>query len=143
MTGMDQEAVRRFAAFRADPVKLVREQFGVEPDPWQAEALRNYPKSPRLVMKACKGPGKSAVLSWIGWHFLLTRPHAIGGCTSVNADNLKTGLWTEFARWREKSPLLTAMFEQTKTTIFAREYPQTWKLEARSWARDEIGRAHV
>jgi phage terminase large subunit len=32
-----------------------------------------------------------------------------------------------------KSGLLQHCFEQTKTEIFAREHPKTWKMEARTW----------
>jgi len=124
------------ARWRAHPAQMVRELFGVTPDPWQQEALEAFPNSPRLAMLACTGPGKTATLAWLGWNYLLTRPHPIIGATSISGDNLKTNLWTEFARWRAKAPLLERLFEQTKTTIFSREHPATWKLEARTWARD-------
>jgi hypothetical protein len=131
--------------WRNDPVQMVRDLFDVEPDAWQADALRNYPTSKRMVMKACTGPGKSAVLAWIGWNFLLTRPNPAVGATSISKDNLKANLWTELARWRSKSTLLQQLFEQTKETIFLRERPATWKLEARTWAKDadatQIGNA--
>ena len=47
--------------WRKDPRTFVREQFGVTPDPWQDEVLAAFPNCPRLAMKACKGPGKTAV----------------------------------------------------------------------------------
>ena len=50
-------------------------------------------------MKSCAGPGKTALLAWLGWNFLLTRPHPMVGATSVNAANLRANLWTELARW--------------------------------------------
>lgn len=85
------------------------------------------------------------MLAWLAWNFLLTRPHPMIGATSISGDNLKAGLWTELARWRAKAPLLQSMFEQTKTEIFARDHPKTWKLEARTWAKDadaqQIGNA--
>lgn len=124
---------------------MVKELFGITPDVWQEEALEAFPRSPRLAMKACTGPGKTAVLAWIGWNFLLTRPHPMCGATSISGDNLKANLWTELARWREKSPLLMQMFEMTKTEIFAKDHPKTWKMEARTWAKDadagQIGNA--
>lgn len=122
--------------WRERPDLFVREVFGVTPDAWQDEALQAFPTSPRLCMKACKGPGKTAVLAWIGWNFLLTRPHPRIGAMSITGDNLRANLWTELAVWRQRSSLLEAAFEQTKTEIFAREAPQTWKLEARTWAKD-------
>lgn len=124
---------------------MVRELFGVDPDPWQEEALEAFPSSPRMAMKACAGPGKTALLAWLGWNFLLTRPHPVGGCTSISQPNLKANLWTELARWRSKAPLLEHAFEMTKTEIFARDHPKTWKLEARTWSQDadaaQIGNA--
>ena len=135
----------QFAAWREHPGLMVRELFDVEPDAWQQDVLELFPKSPRIAMKACTGPGKTAVLAWLGWNFLLTRPHPVCGATSISGDNLKANLWTELARWRSKSPLLERLFEQTKTAIFSREHPETWKMEARTWAKDadatQIGKA--
>lgn len=37
---------------------MVRELFNVVPDAWQDEALAAFPTSPRMALKACKGPGK-------------------------------------------------------------------------------------
>lgn len=130
------EAALNIKRWRDDPVLMVRELFGVEPDEWQVDALRKFPKSPRLALKAAAGPGKTALLAWCGWNFLLTRPHPIIGVTSITADNLKANLWTELARWREKTPLLKAAFEMTKSEIYAKDHPTTWRAEARTWAKD-------
>lgn len=138
-------AAETLARWREHPATMVRELFKVEPDAWQLDALEAFPHSPRLAMKACAGPGKTAVLSWIGWNFMLTRPHPIAGATSINGANLKANLWTELARWRSKCELLQAAFEQTSTKIFSREHPDTWKMEARTWPADadasQIGNA--
>lgn len=131
-----RQAADNIRRWRERPPAFVREVFGVEPDAWQDEALTAFPASPRMAMKAAAGPGKSALLAWLGWNFLLTRPHPVVGATSISGDNLKANLWTELARWRAMSPLLTAAFEMTKSEIFARENPQTWKLEARTWPKD-------
>jgi len=98
-------------------------------------------------MKACAGPGKTALLAWLGWNFLLTRPHPMIGATSVNAANLRAKLWTELARWyaAPRAGILRTTFTMTKTEIFANDHPQTWRLEARTWAQDanaeQIGNA--
>lgn len=145
--GIVDEIGSKFAEWRAHPQQMVRELFEVTPDAWQDEALEAFPQSPRMALKACKGPGKTCVLGWLGWNFLLTRPHPIVGATSTSGDNLKANLWTELARWRSraKAGLLERFFEQTKTEIFCREHPKTWKLEARTWAKDadadQIGKA--
>jgi hypothetical protein len=109
--------------------------FRVEPDAWQAEALEAFPGSPRLAMKACKGPGKTAVLAWLGWNFLMTRDHPKVAATSITADNLADNLWTEMAKWQAKSPMLQAAFTWTKTRIVANDHPETWWMSARTWPK--------
>src|SRR5260221_8331960 len=112
-------------AWKRDPRRFVREVFGVVPDAWQDEVLAAFPRNQRLAMKACKGPGKTAVLAWVAWDFLLVNQDAKVAATSVSADNLADGLWSEMAKWQAQSPLLTAAFEWTKTRIFNRDRPQT------------------
>lgn len=119
-----------------EPVLMVRELFGVEPDLWQKEALEAFPTNDRGALKACKGPGKTALLSWMGWNFLLTRKDAKVICTSITFDNLKDGLWTEMAKWRAKSPLLQQLFDYTSSRITFKGRPDTWFASARSWPKD-------
>jgi phage terminase large subunit len=142
---VNQDLAAAIALWREHPAQMVRDLFKVEPDVWQEEALEAFPHTRRLAMKACAGPGKTATLAWLGWNFLLTRPNPIVGCTSVSGANLKSALWTEFARWRAKSPLLMQMFEQTSTEIYNVEARDTWRAEARTWAADanaeQIGNA--
>ena len=136
MTDPQAMAGSNIRRWREHPAAYVEERFKVKPDPAQAEALEAFPHSPRIAMQACTGAGKTSVLSWLGWNYLLTRPHPMIGCTSISGDNLKTNLWTEMARWRNVDPMLSQVFEQTKTTIFNRQAAETWKMEARTWSRD-------
>lgn len=115
---------------------MVRDLFGVEPDPAQARVLDAFPTCPRIAMQSCTGSGKTATLAWLAWNFLLTRPHPIIGATSITASNLKSNLWSELARWYGISPLLQSAFELQKSQIISREFPATWKLEARAFAGD-------
>ena len=128
-------AAAKIREWREHPAQMVRDLFGVEPDAWQVEALEAFPSSPRLAMKACKGPGKTTVLAWLGWNVLLTRPHPKIAATSITADNLADGLWTEMAKWQGKSPPLKRLFVWTKTRIFSRESPETWWMSARTWPK--------
>ena len=129
------DIAQNFRNWREHPAQMVRELFHVEPDPWQEEALEAFPRNQRIAMKACKGPGKTAVLSWCAWNFLLTRPQPKVLATSISGDNLADGLWTEMALWRSKCPLLEHLFEWTKTRIFAKEHPETWWMAARTWSQ--------
>jgi phage terminase large subunit len=121
--------------WRERPPVFVRDVFGVTPDPWQDDVLEAFPTTKRQAMKACKGPGKTAVEAWLGWNFLLTRPEPKVAATSITGENLADNLWAEMAKWRGRSPLLQATFEWTKTRIFSKEKPETWWMSARTWAK--------
>ena len=148
-----QRARDKIKLWRADPVQFARDNFGIEPDAWQVDAMRSLGGDPnparRLVMKACTGPGKSATLAWMGWHrlacFAGKGEHPKGAALSITSDNLKDNLWAELAKWQNRSKFLTEAFEWTKERIYAKEHPETWFLSARSFAKDadaeSIGRA--
>ena len=125
----------RIRRWREDPVLFMRECLGAEPDPWQYDVLRAFPTSPRMAMKACKGPGKTALLAVICWNFLATRPHPKIAATSITGDNLSDGLWTEMAKWMNQSEFLKASFTWTKTRIVAKDHPETWWMSARTWPK--------
>lgn len=126
------ETLRRW---REQPQVMVRELFGVTPDPWQDDVLAAFPATPRIAMDACKGPGKTTVLAWLAWNFLLTRLHPKIAATSITADNLADGLWTEMAKWQGRAPLLQAAFTWSKTRIVANDHPETWWMSARTWPK--------
>lgn len=131
----NQEEIKALAEWRRKPKKFVRDIFKVKPDDWQDEVLEVFPSKNRIAMKACKGPGKTAVLAWLIWNFLLTRYQSKVAVTSMDADNLADNLWPELAKWRSKSPLLTHLFEWTKTRIFMKEHPEIWFASAQTWAK--------
>lgn len=128
-------AASRIAHWRAHPAAMVEELFGVKPDAWQIEFLEAFPHHQRLGMQACKGPGKTTVLAWIGWNYLLTRPHPKIAATSISGANLADNLWTEMAKWQMRSPLLLDQFVWTKTRIFAKQAPETWFMSARAFSQ--------
>lgn len=128
----EAQAIKRW---REQPQLMVRELFGVTPDPWQDDALEQFPSAPRMAMKASKGVGKTGLEAWLAWNFLLTRPHPNIAATSISADNLRDNLWKEMAHWRNKSPLLQSLFEWQSERIFYREHKATWFMTARSWPK--------
>lgn len=127
--------VLKFKEWREDPIRFVREAFGTEPDEWQKDTLIHYRDHNRIAMKASKGVGKTTILAWIAWHFLLTRPHPKMAATSISWDNLADGLWTEMAKWMNKNPWIKSNFTWTKTRIFANDHPETWFMSARTWPK--------
>jgi hypothetical protein len=77
----------------------------------------------------------TTVLAWITLWFLSTRPHAKVGCTSITGDNLNSGLWSELAKWMQRSPYLTGAFTWTSTRVFCKAHRATWFAEARTWPK--------
>ena len=132
---MNMPAIAKLREWRDDPVVMVRELFGIEPDAWQIKVLRAFPKKQRIALKACKGPGKTALLAWLAYNFLLTRPMPKVAATSISKDNLSDNLWSEMAKWQKNSPLLKEMFIWTKTRISHKEFPETWFMTARTWSK--------
>ena len=145
-----EAAKERIREWRHEPVKFVREVFGAEPDAWQLDvlAMAGRPGRKRIAMKACAGPGKTAVLAWLGWHrlacFARKNEHPKGAAVSITSDNLKDNLWAELARWQHASEFLQRAFVWKGERITARDHPETWFLSAKGWSKsadmDAIGR---
>lgn len=145
-------ASAKLLAWRNDPILFVRENFGVEPDEWQKDALEaingRVPARKRVALKSGAGPGKTAFLSWAGLHRLACYgrkgEHPKGAAISISRDNLEDNLWPELAKWMARSPFLSAAFTWSKTQIFANDHPETWFLSARSFPKaadlETIGR---
>jgi len=61
-------------ALALDPVRLAH-RAGIEPDNWQAAALRSA--SPRLLLNCCRQSGKSTTVATIAVHAALFEPGAL------------------------------------------------------------------
>jgi phage terminase large subunit len=137
------KAAIRISQWRKDANLFVKDNFGIEPDAWQREALnalssRDINKS-RISLQACAGPGKSAFLAWAALWFVTCMgskgEHPKGAAVAVTRDNLKDNLWPEISKWQGRSEFLKAAFEWTKERLSARDHPETWFLSARSWSK--------
>lgn len=145
-------AQAKIATWRENSPQFVFDNFGVEPDRWQLEALRAFdskdPLDQRISLQACVGPGKTTVLSWCGWKFLgcyaSKGEHPKGLAVAVTKDNLDSNLWPEFSKWQARSTYLKEAFTWTHERIFANDFPEDWFLAARSWPKsasaDEQGK---
>jgi len=137
MPGQMALAKAKLDRWRAYPVEMVVEEFGVTPDPWQAEALTAFAERgvQRLGLRACKGPGKTSTLAWLILNFLATRPSPKIICTSITEANLDTNLWPELDKWMSRSAFFRAAFQWTKTRVQYRADPNNWFAVARSWPK--------
>jgi phage terminase large subunit len=141
LLNMAADTLRRW---RERPWDMVREEFKAEPDWHQMQLLRAFantedPRKQQIAEAAAKGPGKTTGLSWCGWNFMACYgtegSHPNGAAVSTSKDNLKDNLWKEMAKWRGHSDYFQEAFEMTDTRIFAKEFPKTWFLSARSYSK--------
>lgn len=134
-------AAQKIKRWQQSSIAFVREELHVEPDKWQAEALLAWddPKKKRISLQACAGPGKSAVMAWMGLHFISTRgdvgDHPKGAAVSITGDNLKDNLWPEFAKWQARSEFLKFAFTWNSERFYANDHPETWFISARSFSK--------
>lgn len=138
--------------YRENILQFVLEEFQATPDKWQELGLLAFasddPKTFRISLQACAGPGKSTLLCWCGWWFLLVMgdvgEHPKSAAVSITSDNLKDNLWSEMSKWQSRSELLMSAFEWTQTRIYAKDHPNTWFMAARGFAQtadtEAIGR---
>lgn len=127
---MDKE--QAIEIFRENPSDFVRKIIRAEPDPWQKDVLQSLSEGRSVAVKACHGPGKSACASWAIMWFLTTHPNARVPCTAPTMYQLQDILWSEIAKWKNRSPMIDQLFEKTNTKLRARGREDTWFAVARS-----------
>ena len=52
-----------FTAYRDRPVAFVRDKLGVEPEPFQVDAIKACATEPRVAIRSGHGVGKTALLA--------------------------------------------------------------------------------
>ena len=133
---MSDAAVERLIAWRRSIAQFAWDNFAFQPDAWQREVFEAWDRGDQeIAMCACKGPGKTATLGVLVWHFIATRPHSKIAATSISGANLSDGLWTELAKWQKLSPFLQKEFDWQKTRVVHRQEPETWWASARTWSQ--------
>ena len=137
---MNQEQLKRdIIRWRTDIVGFVREVFNPkdEIEPWQCKGLESFRDNPKTALRAAKGVGKSCVLSWCAWWFLITRPHGQVYCTSINALNLKNGLSKEIRYWYLQAPeWFQDLFDVKDMRIADKSNMRTHFIQNVTWSKD-------
>ncbi len=114
------------------PTDFVAEVIGVQPDPWQDEALTGLAEHHFLAIRSGSGVGKSCLMAWVGLWFLFTRPNSKVPCTAPSQHQLYDVLWSEYYKWISKSQILQNFFNWTATKISVKGYDPTWFAVART-----------
>lgn len=92
------------------PDEYAEDVFGVTLDEWQREALVGLHEDYFVSIRACHGPGKSAVMAWAAFWFMSTRTPARIPCTAPTSHQLRDVLWAEMAKWHARMLLFKECF---------------------------------
>ena len=91
---------------REGPLRFVREVLGVVPDDWQEAALRKFGEGGhvQISVESCHGPGKSALMAWLGWIQACTRFPQKTAATAPASGQMDDVLIPEVKKWYRKLP---------------------------------------
>ena len=95
-----------------------------------------------IAAKSGHGVGKSALISFAAWHFLVTRPQCVITATAPSANQLSDVLWPEMQRWMNtmmQNPLgrvIAGQYKWTSENIYHKDYPDTWFASARTASKE-------
>ena len=114
--GLTEEIIQHW---RANPDICVEDVFDVKPDDWQREALQGLAEyEARITVRACHGPGKSALDTWAIMTFMLCYFPCRVPCTAPTSHQLDDILWSEIAKWlRHMPPELQSLYRLTKERL--------------------------
>lgn len=127
----------RLPLYRKDPVLFFKEVLKFYPDPWQENAARDLAGYPKVTIRSGQGVGKTAFQAACLLWFLCCFPYPRIVATAPTRQQLNDVLWSEVAKWQERSPLLSKMLKWTKTYIYMIGMEKRWFAVARTATKPE------
>lgn len=132
-----QRFKNRIKEYRLDPILFFREVLRFEPDSWQMEAAKDVSESPKVSIRSGQGVGKTAFQAAIALWFLCCFPYPRIVATAPTRQQLNDVLWSEIAKWMEKSPVLGSILKWTKTYVYMLGCEKRWFAVARTATKAE------
>lgn len=127
----------RIPKYRNDPVLFANEVLLFTPDNWQKEALLDLAGNPKVAIKSGQGVGKTGIEAVALLWFLTCFPYPRVVATAPTKQQLHDVLWSEVAKWQERSPLLKSILKWTKTYIYMIGNEKRWFATARTATKPE------
>jgi phage terminase large subunit len=122
---------------RPNPLLFVTDVLGVQPRPWQEEALKRFAVEDRLAIRSGHGIGKTAFISWCILWFLLTHSPCKIPVTANSGDQLADVVWPELAHWYRKLPeALQSQLELQTQRLSLKAEPEEGFAVARTGSRE-------
>ena len=108
--------------WQKDPVIYCKEVLQFIPDSWQADAMRDLAKNPKVTIKSGQGVGKTAMEAAVFLWFITCFPYPRIVATAPTKQQLHDVLWSEISKWMSKSDLLSMLLKWTKTYVYIFRY---------------------
>ena len=128
---------KKIPEYRKNPVLFAREVLRFEPDEWQKIALMDLAENPKIAIKSGQGVGKTGLEAVALLWFLTCFPYPRVVATAPTKQQLHDVLWSEVAKWQERSPLLKHILKWTKTYIYMVGHEKRWFATARTATKPE------
>ncbi len=128
---------KRIPIYRKNPIVFAKEVLQFEPDEWQILALQDLAAESKVAIKSGQGVGKTSLEAIALLWFLTCFPYPRIVATAPTKQQLHDVLWSEVAKWQEKSPLLKNILKWTKTYIYMVGYEKRWFATARTATKPE------
>lgn len=115
-----QRLNRLLIRYRRDPVAFVKEVIGVNPTDQQEQLILSATRErARTAVKSCTASGKTAVLAWLTFYFLICFPDCRMLVTAPTANQLHRVFRSEVAKWlQQMRPPFNGFFEIMSDKIF-------------------------
>ena len=127
----------RIPLYQKDPILFAKEVLKFMPDAWQQEALKDLAGTPKVAIKSGQGVGKTSMEAVALLWFLTCFPYPRVVATAPTKQQLHDVLWSEVAKWQERSPLLKFILKWTKTYIYMVGHEKRWFATARTATKPE------
>lgn len=129
--------VKKIPQWQKDPNLFFREVLDFTPDTWQQAVNDDLAKHPKVAVKSGQGVGKTADAACLFLWFLFCFPNSRVVATAPSKQQLHDVLWSEIAKWQERSPLLQATLKWTKTYVTVKGKEKRWFGVARTATKAE------
>lgn len=127
----------RIPIYQKNPVLFAEEILNFTPDKWQKEALQDLAENSKVSIKSGQGVGKTGMEAVALLWFLTCFPYPRVVATAPTRQQLHDVLWSEVAKWQERSPLLKSILKWTKTYIYMIGYEKRWFATTRTATKPE------
>lgn len=128
---------KRIPMYQKDPLLFANEVLLFEPDEWQRDALMDLAGTQKVAIKSGQGVGKTGMEAVALLWFLTCFPYPRVVATAPTKQQLHDVLWSEVAKWQERSPLLKSILKWTKTYIYMVGHEKRWFATARTATKPE------